>query len=195
MSEHLPDDEYTEKIDKMMTLTIAGAKGIVPLGQVMLPLAQIAHGQAAPPEIRDFARALVRILRGERDPIELAQSLTPELAETVWDTLEQIESPLPEEENLELVGLTFEELIEKVAEACTGEVLLWQQLWQLTQQLAEDTSLSPEIGALGRVLSKILAGERQKFILDELDSSHRWAVESLLDWLIERAANPEIPQN
>lgn len=195
MTEPLPDDDYTEKIDKMMTLTIAGAKGIVPLGQVMLPLAQIAQGQAAPPEIRGFAQVLLRILRGERDPVELAESLTPELAETVWDTLDQIEAPLPEEESLELVGLTFEELIERVAEACSGEVLLWQQLWQLTQQLAVDASLPPEIQALGRVLSKILAGERQKFILAELDSSHHRAVEHLLDWLIERAAVPTSSQN
>ncbi|MFN8459450.1 MAG: hypothetical protein U0401_33170 [Anaerolineae bacterium] len=112
------------------------------------------------------------------------------MAETVWETLDQIEAPLPEQESLELVGLTFEELLEKVAEACTGEVLLWQQLWQLTQHLAADTSLPPTIQTLGRVLSKILAGERQKFILDELDSTHRWAVEHLLDWLMAQTAEP-----
>jgi hypothetical protein len=33
-------------------------------------------------------------------------------------------------------------------------------------------------------LRKILAGERQKFILDELAPEHRWAVEQLLDWLM-----------
>ncbi|MFN8453216.1 MAG: hypothetical protein U0401_00855 [Anaerolineae bacterium] len=190
-----PDDERTEKIDKLMALTIAGAKGLAPLGQVMLPLAQIAQGQAAPPEIRALAQVLLRILKGERDPLALAESLTPTLAEIVWETLEQIEAPLPEEASLEPVGLTFEELIEKVAEACSGEVLLWQQLWQLTQQLAADASLPPEIQTLGRVLSKILAGERQKFILDELSPSHHWAVEHLLDWLSERATAPESPQS
>ncbi len=192
---HLPDDEHSEKIDKLMALTVAGAKGIVPPGQVMLPLAQIAQGQLAPPEIRDLAQVLLRILRGERDPLELAESLTPELAEVVWETLDQIEAPLPDEESLELVGLTFEELIEKVAEACSGEVLLWQQLWQLTHQLATDEGLPPEIQALGRVLRKILAGERQKFILDELSPAQRWAVEHLLDWLTGRAAAPEMPQS
>lgn len=191
MTEHLPDDTYAEKIEKMVTMTVAAAKGIVPVGQVALPLAQIANGNLAPSEVRDLARALSRILQGERDPAKLTHELTPELAQVLRDTLAQIEAPLPEADEAEPVGLTFEELVEKVAEACSGEVMLWQQLWTLTQRLADDSSLPPEIRQLGTVLRRILAGERQKFILDELAPQHRWAVEQLLDWLNGRAASPE----
>jgi hypothetical protein len=190
MAEHLPDDTYAEKIEKMVTMTVAAAKGIVPVGQVALPLAQIANGDLAPAEVRDFAHALLRILQGERDPLKLAHELTPELAEVLRDTLAQIDAPLPEADEAEPVGLTFEELVEKVAEACSGEVILWQQLRTLTQQLAGDETLPPEIRSLGSVLRRILAGERQKFILDELAPQHRWAVEQLLAWLNQRAVEP-----
>ncbi|MBE7472102.1 MAG: hypothetical protein DPW09_21000 [Anaerolineae bacterium] len=191
MLDYADDDNYTEKIEKLVTMTVAAAKGIVPVGQVALPLAQIANGDLAPPEIRDFIRALSRILQGERDPLKLAEALTPELAEIMWDTLDQIDAPLPETGEAEPVGLTFEELIEKVAEACSGEVMLWQQLWSLTEQLSADENLPPDIRALGSVLRKILAGERQKFILDELAPHHRGPVEQLLDWLIAQAVTPE----
>lgn len=190
MAEPLPDDNYTEKIEKMVMMTVAAAKGLVPVGQVALPIVQIANGNLAPPEVRDFARSLARILQGERDPVNLVTELTPELTEVLWEALEQIDAPLPEADNAELVGLTFEELIEKVAEACSGEVMLWQQLWDLTRQLAGDENLPPEIRTLGSVLRRILAGERQKFIVDELAPEHRWTVEHLLDWLNERAVEP-----
>jgi hypothetical protein len=77
-----------------------------------------------------------------------------------------------------------------VAEACSGEMMLWQQLWTLTEQLAAAENLPPEIRALGSVLRKILAGERQKFVLDELALEHRGAVAQLLEWLNERAVEP-----
>ncbi|MBI1878530.1 MAG: hypothetical protein HYR94_09935 [Chloroflexi bacterium] len=190
MPEHPSADEHAEKIEKMVAMTVAAAKGIVPVGQVVLPMAQIANGNLAPPAVRDFARALSHILQGERDPLKLVEALTPEFSEIIWDTLDQIEAPLPEAGQADLVGLTFEELVEKVAEACSGEVMLWQQLWNFTQTLASDDSLPPEIQALGAVLRRILAGERQKFILDELAPQHRWAIEQLLDWLIEQAVEP-----
>jgi hypothetical protein len=187
---HEPDDNYDEKIEKMVTMTIAAAKGIIPPVQVALPLAQIANSPLAPPEARDLARTLSRILKGERDPIALAQNLTPELAETIWEALDQIEAPLPELAEEVREGISFEQLIEKVAEACTGELMLWQQLWTLTGELAAGERLPLEIQALGRVLRKILAGERQKHILDELSSEHRWAVEQLLDWLNSQSVQP-----
>jgi hypothetical protein len=190
MLEHPPGDDHAEKIEKLVTMTVAAAKGIVPVGQVALPVAQIANGNIAPPEVRDFARSLSRILAGERDPLQLVEELTPAFAEIIWDTLEQIEAPLPQADQAELVALTFEELVEKVAEACSGEVMLWQQLWHFTQELAQDTSLPPEIQTLGVVLRRILAGERQKYILDELSPDHRWAIAQLLDWLNERAVEP-----
>jgi hypothetical protein len=181
---------YEEKIEKMITMTVAAAKGIAPIGQVALPLAQIAGSDLAPPAAQNLARTLSRILQGERDPIALVEDLSPEHAELVWDTLEQIDAPLVDAEDLERQAISFEELVEKVAEACTGEVVLWQRLWAFTEELASDERLSPEIRTLGRVLRKILAGERQKYLLDELGDQHRWAVAQLLDWLNEQAAQP-----
>lgn len=185
------DDNITEKIEKMVTMTIAAAKGIVPLGQVVLPLTQIVHGDLAPPEARRLAQALLRILKGERDPLALVAELPPDFAEIVWEALEQIEAPLPEPDHDIRAAFTFEQLVEKVAEACSGEIMLWQQLWDFTAELANDASLPPEIQTLGSVLRRILAGERQKYLLAELAPEHRWAVEQLLDWLIEQAVKPE----
>jgi hypothetical protein len=158
--------------------------------QVALPLAQIAHSPLAPPEARELARVLSRILQGERDPLELAQDLNPELAEMVWEALEQIAAPLPELDQTVREGLSFEQLIEKVAEACAGDLLLWQRLWGLTEELTMAKQLPPEIQSLGLVLRKILAGERQRHILDELSPEHRWAVAKLLDWLNQQAIKP-----
>jgi|GEM_PF-1624798 len=195
---HNHDDDYDEKIEKMLSLTASAAKGLIPVGQISLTLSQIANGNLAPPEARDLARTLSRILNGERDPIALVEDLIPEFAELVWETLEAIEAPLPdleEDEEEEREEITFEQLVEKVAEACTGEVMLWQRLWDFTEELSTDERVPPDIQALGRVLRKILAGERQKHVLDELLSpQHRWAVEQLLDWLLEQAATPDIPQ-
>ena len=185
------DDNYDEKIEKMVTMTVAAAKGLAPIGQVALPLAQIARSELAPPEARELAKSLSRLLRGERDPIALVADLTPEMAEVIWETLDQIEAPLPEPAETEVrTEISFEELVEKVAGACTGEVLLWQQLWDFTEELADDDRLPPDVQALGRVLRQILAGERQKHVLEELSAEHRWAVEQLLDWLNEQAVEP-----
>lgn len=184
---HDPDQE---KIEKMVTMTVAAAKGIAPLGQVALPLAQIARSPLAPPEARDFAQALSRILQGERDPIALVEKLTPDYAEMIWETLAQIEAPLPELAEERRAPFTFEQLVEKVAEACSGEVMLWQQLWDFTGELAADERMSPQIRTLGSALRKILAGERQTHILETLSVEHRWAVEQLLAWLNEQAVAP-----
>lgn len=189
-SGHQHDDNYDEKIEKMVSLTVSAARGQIPVTQISLPLAQIAAGDLAPPQARALARALSRILNGERDPIALVEELPPELAEVVWDALEAIEAPESGEDE-EREEVSFEELVEKVAEACTGEVMLWQRLWEFTDELSTDPRVPPDVQALGRVLRKILAGERQKHILDELSPEHRWAVEQLLDWLVEQSATPE----
>lgn len=195
MSEDHHDDNHNEKIEKMVMMTIAGAKGIVPMAQVALPLAQIAKSDLAPPEARNLAKSLSRILKGERDPIALVEELTAEFAEIIWDTLDQIEAPLPELDSGARQEVTFEQLIEKVAEACSGDMMLWQQLWQFTQELTTDNRVPPAIQALGTVLRKILAGERQKHILTDLSPEHRWAVEQLLDWLNARAVEPDIDEH
>jgi len=65
-----PDDESTdeERIEKLATMTVAAAKGIVPAGQVILPLMQIAGSPLAPPEVRSLCRVLLQIVRGDRNP-------------------------------------------------------------------------------------------------------------------------------
>ncbi|HEX9924700.1 MAG TPA: hypothetical protein VGD99_18735 [Anaerolineae bacterium] len=194
MDDH-QDADYEEKIEKMITLTVAGAKGIVPLGQVALPLAQIANGKLAPAEVRDFARTLARILKGERDPITLVEALSSEFAELVWETLAQIEAPLLDIDVEYREDVSFEMLVEKVAEACTGEVMLWQQLWNFTEELSADERVPSDVRALGRVLKKILAGERQTHVLAELSPEHCWAVEQLLNWLNEQSTEPGLGQS
>jgi len=174
-----------EKIEKMVSLTIAAARGLTPVGQVLLPLAQIAGSDLAPPDARALARALARVINGERDPVALAEDLTPAYAEQLWEVLDQIEVPAPAEAEAARQGVSFEELIEKVAEACSGEVLLWQRLWDFTEELSTDERLPADMRALGTVLRKILAGERQKHVLAELSPAHRPAVAQLLDWLIQ----------
>jgi hypothetical protein len=175
----------SEKVEKMAALTVAAARGLTPVGQVILPLAQIAHSELAPPDARALARALTRVIHGERDPVALAADLSPTHAEILWETLAQIEAPLPAEAELSRQAFSFEELIEKVAEACSGEVMLWQRLWAFTEELSADERVPADVRALGTVLRKILAGERQKHVLVELSPAHRDAVEQLLDWLIQ----------
>lgn len=174
----------------MVALAVAAARGVVPSGQVMLPLAQIASGDLAPPEARELAKALLRLLNGERDPVALAADLTPEYAEVVWEALEAVAGPAAAPAPAGRVGLTFEELLEKVAEACTGDLLLWQQLWTLTAELGADERLPADVRALGTVLRRVLAGERQKHILAELPAEYQPGVARLLDWLLELAVNP-----
>ncbi len=193
MSTMINDGDDREKFDKMAAMTVAAARGVVPVGQVALPLAQITSSSLAPPEGRHLAGVLLRILKGERDRPALAAGLPPRLVPLLHDVLDQIETPDTDASGGERSGLTFEELLEKVAEACTGEVLLWQQLWTLTEELATGEDLPPDIRALGAVLRKILAGERQKHVLADLALGHRPAVEQLLDWLLARSAQPDGP--
>ncbi len=189
--EHQHDDNYDEKIEKMLALTVSAVRETAPSAQIAMTLVQIANGNLAPPEARNLAQTLSRILNGERDPIELVRDLPPEFAELVWGALDQIEVPPDEvDPNQEREEITFEELIEKVGEACTGNVTLWQRLWDFSEELIEDKCLVPDIQVLGYVLRRILAGERQKYVLEELSSEHRWAVEQLLDWLLEQAVEP-----
>ncbi len=194
--QHHHDDNYDEKIEKMVSLTVSATRGVTPSAAIAMTLAQIANGTLAPPEARDLARTCSRILNGERDPIALVEDLLPEFAELIWEALDEIETPLPDWNDEEREEISFEQLIEKVAQACTGEGVLWGQLWDFTEEITTDERVPPEIQALGSVLRRILAGERQKHVLDDLSPEHRWAVEQLLDWLMEQAVEPgEMKEN
>ena len=76
---HQADDNYDEKIEKMVSLTVSAARGDIPEAQISMTLAQISAGTLAPPEARNLARSLLHILQGERDPIILVEEVTPEL--------------------------------------------------------------------------------------------------------------------
>ena len=194
MSEHTghqPDDNYDEKIEKMVSLTVSAVRGTIPQTQISIPLAQIAAGDLAPPAARELARTLSRILKGERDPIALVESLPQDMAEIVWEALDAIDAPSTEDDDdEEREEISFEDLIEKVAEACTGEVVLWQRLWDFTEELTSDTRVPQEVQTLGHALRKILAGERQRYLLDDLAPQYRWAVAQLLAWLNAQAVTP-----
>ncbi len=184
-------DNYDEKIEKMLALTVSAVRGTTPSTQIAMTLVQIAKGDLAPPEARELARTCSRILSGQRDPIALVENLPPDLTELVWEALDAIEAPPDEAEgDGERQEISFEQLVEKVGEACTGNVTLWQQLWDFTEELTTDKRLAPDIQVLGTVLRKILAGERQKHVLVDLSPDHHWAVEELLDWLMAQAVNP-----
>jgi len=195
MSDHHHDDDYNEKTEKMLSSTVSAAKGLTPPTELMFLLARISSGTLAPPEARELARTCSRILNGERDPITLVQDLPPNLAERVWEALDEIEAPLPEFDDEEPEEITFEQLIEKTAQACTGEVMLWQRLWDFAEELATDERMPPDIQALGSVLRRILAGERQKHVLADLSPEHRWAVEQLLYWLMDQTIDPNQTQH
>jgi hypothetical protein len=188
--DHQPDDNYDEKIEKMLSLTVSAARGTIPVTQISIPLAQIAAGDLAPPEARELARTLSRILNGERDPIKLVETLPEEMAELVWEALDAIDAPQEEIDTEDREEISFEELVEKVAEACTGEVALWQRLWDFTEELTTDERVPHDIQTLGHALRKILAGERQIYLLDDLAPQHRWAVAQLLEWLNAQAVTP-----
>jgi hypothetical protein len=190
MSEHHHnDDNYDEKIEKMVSLTVSAARGEIPIAHISMPLAQIASGTLAPPEARQLARTLLLMLNGERDPIALVEDLTPELSEVVWEALAEIDAA-PVEVDDEREEITFEQLVEKVGAACLGDVMLWQRLWDFTEELVTDEQYAPEIQTLGTVLRKILAGERQQHVLAPLAAEHHQVVEQLLAWLNQQAVEP-----
>ena len=184
------DEDYEERVEKLVALTVGVAKGVIPAGQVSLLMYQIAHGSVAPPEIREFVRCLIQITKGERDP-KMGADLPPHLAAAVRQTLEQIAAPWPETDGdeVETEGLTLLELLERVGEACTGNLQLWQQLWAFTEQLETDPTTPPEIKTLAVVLRKILAGERQSHLLEDLPPDVAASVKLLLDRLRQLSAS------
>lgn len=189
--EHHPQEDdasYEERVEKLVTMTVGAAKGIIPPGQISLLLLQIANGTAAPPEIRAFTLVLLQLIKGERDP-DIGSHLPPGLAEATKEAIDRIEAPLPVEDEGEAEGLTLSELLERVGEACTGNVILWQQLWDFTETLETAPTTPPDIKTLAVVLRKILAGERQKHIVEVLPPQLAEPVSLLLDQLVQQSTH------
>jgi hypothetical protein len=189
---HDHDDEasYEEKVEKLVGLTVAAVKEIVPPGQVRMLLLQIANSTAAPPEIRNFTHVLLKLLSGDRDQASLIADLPDNLALAVEEAITRIEAPLPTDQAEEAEGLTFEALLERVAEACQGNMIIWQQLWNFTEDLEKAETTPPAIRNLAVVLRKILAGERQPHVTDTLPAELAAPVNDLLTWLRQQSASP-----
>jgi hypothetical protein len=187
------EDSYEERVEKLVMLTVGVAKDILPAGQIGLLFYQIAHGTIAPPEIRSFVKVLIQITQGERDP-DAGAHLPSDLAQAVKETIERIEAPPAVGEasvaEPETEGLTLIELLERVGEACGGNVALWQQLWRFTEQLESEPTTPPNIKALALVLRKILAGERQSCITEDLPPELAGPVNVLLEALLKQAVSP-----
>ena len=185
------EHSYQERVEKLAMMTVGVTKGIVPSGQITLLMHQIANGTVAPPEIRAFTQVLLQIIQGERNP-DVGNHLPEPLAQVVQETIAQIEAPLPEPEpdQVQAEGLTLLELLERVGEACTGNAGLWQQLWNFTEQLESAPTTPPEIRELAVVLRKILAGERQQHVLDDLPADLAEPVAHLLEQLLAQSAVP-----
>jgi len=184
-------ESYEERVEKLVMLTVGVAKGIIPTGQMTLLLHQIAHGAVAPPEIREFAKVLIQITKGERDPA-IGAHLPSDLAEAIKDTIARVEAPLPDAGSEDAAGeeLTLLELLQRVGEACLGDIQLWQQLWDFSQTLQEQDTTPPEIKTLAEVIRKILAGERQQHITADLPPQLAEPVNLLLAQLLQHAVSP-----
>ncbi len=152
------EDSYAERVEKLMTMTVAVAKGFVPSGQVVLPLTQIAHGSLAPPEIKEYTKILLQIIKGERNP-QIGADLPPDLAQAVTETIRQIEAPIPEADNNvpKQEALTLTELLERIGEACLGDVSLWQDMWNFMDELENSPETPPDIKALALALTLAVA--------------------------------------
>ena len=184
--DHSSDEE---RIEKLVAMTVAAAKEIIPPGQVMLPLLQIANSNLAPPEIKAFAGVLIQLLKGNHSPDQVA-GLPPHLRQAVADTVARINAPLPPDDHSgpQREGLSLPELLERVAQACAGNLLLWQQLWTFTEELEATPSTPPDIKTLAGVLRKILAGERQQHITAGLPPELAGPVNHLLNRLLDHSA-------
>jgi hypothetical protein len=170
-----------------------------PVVDAVIMVAQ--DGAPVPPDLAAFLdrmgasddwRALVavlrRILAGERDPAALLPGLDATDTVIAGEVLRglgvDVDTPPlsgtgPGEGSQQAMGL--EDLFDMVAQACQPNAppQLGEQLYGLTQQLARDPRLPAEIQALGRVLNRILCGEREPD-LSALPPELAQAVERLL---------------
>lgn len=180
-----------ERIEKLVTMTVAAAKGIVPPGQVMLPLLQIANSKLAPPEIRTFAGVLIQLLKGNHAP-DLATGLPSHLRQAVSNAVARINAPLPPNDHSgpQREGVSLPELLERVGQACAGNLLLWQQLWAFTEELEAAPTTPPDIRTLAVALRKILAGERQPRVTAGLPPELARPVNHLLARLLNQSPPP-----
>ena len=132
------------------------------------PKMETGDWRNVPPVIR-------RILDGERDLKALTANLNREAALIIRQVLAALAGGGAEDEGAlhlggathlgtpppeEADGITLDQLLALVARAAGRGRDLGAQLFPLAQQMARDPSLPPELRALGGVLVRLLAGER-----------------------------------
>ncbi len=141
-------------------------------GQSALYFAQafLVFQHLGSPSANSAAQSLVRVCGSP----EAANAYLAQMAE---DEAAEVASPAQGEE-----GITLEQLLGYVAQACRGNAELGEQLWPLVQTLAADEDQPPETRALGQVLRLILAGERQPD-LSALPPELAQAIQEMLDSL------------
>jgi len=93
------------------------------------------------------------------DQVTGGQPLPPWLREAPTEAPTTATPPAAPSEASETV-LSLEQFLALVGQAAREGGDLARQLWQITDAMATDPRLPPEVRALGRVLLRILAGER-----------------------------------
>jgi hypothetical protein len=111
---------------------------------------------------RALAATLRRILSGERDPDILLSGLDATDTIIVSDVLRGLAESVPAGEEHEEEGVSIEAFLQMVAQACGPDAPpgLGPQLRGATQNMAAQEGVPEEYRALGRVLNRVLSGER-----------------------------------
>jgi hypothetical protein len=143
---------------------------------------------------RPLSATFRRIIAGERDGNVLLNGLDEVSAIVAGDVLRAlgVEVLDPETESEDLTPL-IEDIFRQTVLACQPDtpVVNAEQMYTITQKMADHPKLEPELRELGRVLNRILAGERQP---DLSALSSQWArrVDELLHGLViaERSVVP-----
>lgn len=114
------------------------------------------------PQWQQLTPVMRRILAGEREAQALLPGLDPVDTLIVRDTLDALATAAAQAEQVSAEDL-IQGLLGAVRAACSPEAPpgLRQKLLALTDQLANDGSVSVELRAYGRVLHAILRGERK----------------------------------
>lgn len=139
-------------------------------------------------EWHPLGAAFRRIIAGERDVDALLAGLDEVSVIVVGDVLRALGVDVPQPDEMDSQDLTpvVEKILERVAYACQdGTPLVYgEEMYEVTQKMAEHSKLDPELRQVGRILHMILSGERQP---DLSQLSPVWA-RRLRDLLREIAA-------
>lgn len=128
-------------------------------------------------EWRSLGVVFRRIIAGERDSNVLLIGLDAVSVLVAGDVLRAlgVDVPLPQEAENEDIAPVIEDIFQRVVLACNPNTPLVyaEQMYAVTQKMAEHPKLEPDQRELGRILNLILAGERKP---DLSALSSQWAM-------------------